>query len=142
MLALFMRVAFLLCHAIFWHPLMSVENAFHARLILSLDAHHWVIYVVCACYFSPLSTSFIFHALNVIRFSCVGLCGPMRHSCDRALIKRPCHTSTAKARNECHFLASVDMRFVSVLSCAWTFIIQRCACFVFVFCSFVNVIRF
>ena len=37
----------------------------------------------CACYFSPLSTSFVFHALNVIRFSCVGLCGNMRHSCDR-----------------------------------------------------------
>ena len=40
--------------------------------------------VVCACYFSHLSTSFVFKSLNVIRFSCVGLCG--RHSCDQAFI--------------------------------------------------------
>ncbi len=36
------------------------------------------------CYFTPLSTSFAFHALKGIRFSIVGLCGTTRHSCDRA----------------------------------------------------------
>ncbi len=36
-----------------------------------------VICVVCACYFSPLSKSFVFNVLNVIHFSCVGLCGTL-----------------------------------------------------------------
>ena len=36
----------------------------------------------------PLSTSFVFKSLSGIRFSCVGLCGTMRHSCDQALSRR------------------------------------------------------
>ncbi len=38
--------------------------------------------VVCACYFSPLSTSFVFHALNIIRFSYVAYVA----MCDRAFM--------------------------------------------------------
>ena len=50
---------------------ISVENAFHARLILWLDARHYVTCVGCACYFSSLSTPFVSHTLKVIRSSCV-----------------------------------------------------------------------
>ena len=66
---------------------------------------------VCVCYFLLCQHHSFFYALNVIRFFCVGICGTMRHSCDRALGPfRPCQTSAAKAyimTNECHFLASV-----------------------------------
>ena len=104
--------------------------------------------VVCACYFSPLSTSFVFHALNVIRFSCVGLCGTMRHSCDRAF-KAWSHECRISLRmtNECHFLASVDIRRKCV-SCPFDPLTRRsslgnlrCLCVLFFF-SFVNAIRF
>ena len=95
------------CH--FWHPLISVENAFHARLILLLDAHHQVICAVCVCFFS---------VVNVIRFSCVKLHSfllrqPIRHSSDRALIKAWSHECRVNLRmgNECHFQASDENAF-------------------------------
>ena len=46
--------------------LASVDICFMP--VWALDAHHEVMCVVCACYFSPLLTSFVFQSLNVIRF--------------------------------------------------------------------------
>ena len=48
-------------------------NAIHVRVILWMDVHHSVMCVVCTCYFSLLSTSFVSDTLKVIRSSY--LCG-------------------------------------------------------------------
>ena len=59
------------------HFLASVEMRFMSVLFPWLDVHHPVMCVVFRpmCYFSLLSTSFVFLALNIIRFSYVDLCG-------------------------------------------------------------------
>ncbi len=65
----------------FWHPLISFKiSAFHACLILWLDAHHGNLRCLCVLFFS---------FVNVIRFSWFKrnsflMRCPMQHSCDRA----------------------------------------------------------
>ncbi len=40
------------------------------------------------------------------------------------VVIRPCHTSGLRMRNECHFLAFVDIRFLPVWCFEWTLIIR------------------
>ena len=70
---------------------------------------------VCACYFSPLSTSFAFHALKVIRFSYVGLCGTMRHSCDRAFIPKGANVNCFQVTCTTMYVKTLCVKFSTKL---------------------------
>ena len=66
-------------------------NAIHVRFILWMDVHHPVMCVVCTCYFSPLSTSFVSDTLKVIRSSYVAYAALVRQGlyCWANAIKGP-----------------------------------------------------
>ncbi len=56
------------------HFFASLDVCWNAIHVCFMDVHHPVMCVVCTCYFSPLSTSFVSNTLKVIHSSYVSLC--------------------------------------------------------------------